>query len=92
MRLVLIGLATVGTLAAMASPGAAQSPWGPGTFCTQPSMFSDDGSFPDCRYYSYEQCRGTADGNGMSCMRNPYAQPAAPARRAKAAVRKKTRR
>lgn len=92
MRLVLIGLATVGTLAATASPSTAQSPWGPGTYCTQTSLFSDDLSSPDCRFYSYEQCRGTADGMGMSCMRNPYAQQAAPARRAKAAVRKKTRR
>lgn len=92
MRLVMIGLAAAGALAAMASPSAAQSPWGPGTYCTQTSLFSDDWSSPDCRFYSYEQCRGTADGMGMSCMRNPYAQPAAPARRAKAAVRKKTRR
>jgi hypothetical protein len=90
MRLVLIGLAAAGALLATASPGAAQ--WGRGTYCTQPSLFSDDMSFPDCRYYSYEQCRGTASGTGLSCIRNPYAEPSAPARRARASARKKTRR
>jgi hypothetical protein len=90
MRLVLIGLAAAGALLATASPSAAQ--WGRGTFCTQPSLFGGDMSFPDCRYYSYEQCRGTASGTGMSCIRNPYAERAAPARRARASVRKKTRR
>jgi hypothetical protein len=30
-----------------------------------------NGGFDDCSYFTFEQCRKAASGNGNTCLRNP---------------------
>jgi hypothetical protein len=82
MRYVLIGAGTVlAAWAATAQPSnAQQSPWGPRAWCIFGGR--DEPSFPDCSFYTLEQCRATAWGLGRGCMANPYyAEARTPVRR-----------
>jgi hypothetical protein len=72
MRLVMIGLVISFTTAAAAAQqgNAPYQPWGPRAWCTEQRI---GGNFPNCAYYTYEQCRGTATvGSGLSCIANPF--------------------
>jgi hypothetical protein len=72
MRYVLIGAGSLlAAWAATVQPGSAQqSPWGPRAWCTQGPIGSM--MFPDCSFYTYDQCRATASGLGLGCIANPY--------------------
>jgi hypothetical protein len=56
-------------------PSGAQSPlpWGPRAWCTESHI---GGPFPDCSYYTLEQCRETTSfGTGLHCIANPFYRP-----------------
>jgi hypothetical protein len=86
MRYALIGLgALLAAWTGAVQPSSAQyarpdMPWGPRAWCTQGPIGSF--SFPQCSYYTYEQCRMTAFGTRAQCIANPYyVEQRAPVRR-----------
>ena len=71
MRLILAGLAaavsilTVNVESAVAQPANPHRPLLPARWRVGPGTW-------DCTYYSMDQCRATAHGNGGSCQPNPW--------------------
>jgi hypothetical protein len=69
MRFVLIGLGIA--LAALAASVGSSNAQGYGNaWCTDGSGRGNGGTL-SCAFSSYEQCRATARGLGMNCVRNP---------------------
>ena len=68
MRHVLLGSAVLlASLAAQSQPSRAQSEY------TNPWCIEGKGGGMDCSFHTFEQCRVTRQGQGGSCVRNPFA-------------------
>lgn len=70
-RIILAGLALVAAVTVFEVPSAqaqvasSRNPW-----CIRDGAIGGGGSW-DCTYYTFEQCRRSAEGAGGSCSRNP---------------------
>jgi hypothetical protein len=73
MRFVMLAVMLLMPAAALAQAGQAPyQPWGPRAWCIEGRI---GGSFPNCSYYTYEQCRATAFADHRTCIQNPFYQP-----------------
>jgi hypothetical protein len=73
LRVAVVGLGIV-WLVPLAGGAQAQQPlpWGPRAFCTEGEGKDADADMPNCTFYTLEQCRASAWGNGETCMANPF--------------------
>ena len=70
-RLILAGLAMVAAVTVLEIPGAqAQVSNGRNPWCIRDGAIGGGGSW-DCSYYTFEQCRQSAEGAGGTCSANP---------------------
>jgi hypothetical protein len=80
MRVIFAGLAAaIAILTANVETASAQAANPHRPICLRDGV--NGGGMWDCSYYTMDQCRAMASGNGGSCQPNPWYQGPAPRRR-----------